>query len=286
MDDREEKLNKLKEYFQNRDDVVMAFVFGSQAEKRTHAGSDWDVAVYFKPEGKSVEWEASDREYSEERRVWGDCIGMLKTDNVDLVVLNRAPASIADSAIRGIPLAVKDQGLYIEFMLRVTSAAIDFRQTAREFAEIYWRSSSLTEKDAYALERRLVFIDGELNALPEFKNLDWTAYQKDAHRRREVERLIENIMNAVTDSAKIILASEKQSVPQTYREIVSNACLALNFSEAASTRLASWVILRNILAHEYLDLRWKDIADFLQRGEASVRKFLTAARLFLEERSK
>ncbi len=39
MDDREEKLQKLKEYFENRDDVVMAFVFGSQAQDRAHEGS-------------------------------------------------------------------------------------------------------------------------------------------------------------------------------------------------------------------------------------------------------
>lgn len=29
MDDREQKIEKLKEYFEKRDDVVMAFLFGS-----------------------------------------------------------------------------------------------------------------------------------------------------------------------------------------------------------------------------------------------------------------
>lgn len=284
MDERTKKIDALKKYFEDRDDVVMAFLFGSQTEDRAHAGSDWDIAVYFKPETELVEWEAENREYPEEDRVWGACIDMLKTDNVDVVVLNRAPASIADTAIRGMPLAVKDHGLWLEFMLRVTSVAVDFRHTAREFAEVYWRSSSLTEKDAYALERRLIFVDGELRALPDFKDLDWTLYQQDAHTRREIERLIENIMNALIDCAKIMLASAKRPVPQSYREMVGNACALLHFSEADGTRLASWVVLRNILAHEYLDLRWKDISGFLKDGEVAVRKFITEARSFLEER--
>lgn len=283
MNEHEQKIEKLKEYFEKRDDVVMAYLFGSQANGATHTDSDWDIAVYFKSETELVEWEKQDREYPEEDRVWGDCIKILETDNVDFIVLNRAPASIADTAIRGMPLAMKDHGLWLEFMLRVTSAAVDFRRTAREFADVYWRSASLTEKDAYALERRLIFVDGELKALPEFSNLDWAMYQQNAHKRREVERLIENVMNALIDCAKIMLASEKQSVPQSYREIISNACALLHFSEADGVRLASWVILRNILAHEYLDLRWRDVSGFLKDGEAYVGKFITGARSFLEE---
>ena len=57
MDDREQKIQRLKEYFEKRGDVVMAFLFGSQAERQVHTESDWDIAVYFKPEVERVEWE-------------------------------------------------------------------------------------------------------------------------------------------------------------------------------------------------------------------------------------
>lgn len=42
---------------------------------------------------------------------------------VDLVVLNRVPATVASSAIRGIPLVINDWGLYFDFMLAVTDEA-------------------------------------------------------------------------------------------------------------------------------------------------------------------
>jgi len=49
------KIKQLKAYFKNRPDVVMAFLFGSQAQDRERSASDWDIAVYFKPQGKEIE---------------------------------------------------------------------------------------------------------------------------------------------------------------------------------------------------------------------------------------
>ena len=65
--EQEERIKQLKTYFENRDDIVMAFLFGSQAKGRAHQGSDWDIAVYFKPKVVSVEWEEQGREYLEEQ---------------------------------------------------------------------------------------------------------------------------------------------------------------------------------------------------------------------------
>ena len=122
-----------------------------------------------------------------------------------------------------------------------------------------------------------------MRVLPEFAGLDWVTYQNDGHKRRDVERWIENIMNAVIDGSKIILASEKRAIPQAYRGIVIAACFLLGFSEEESARLSSWVALRNILAHEYLDYRWKDVSDFLGHGAEFVNKFVASARLFLNK---
>ena len=44
-----------------------------------------------------------------------------------MLVLNRVSATVAASAIRGIPLAINDWGLYLDFMLFITSLAEDFR---------------------------------------------------------------------------------------------------------------------------------------------------------------
>ncbi|MDP3696741.1 MAG: nucleotidyltransferase domain-containing protein [Candidatus Taylorbacteria bacterium] len=143
------KIKRLTEYFKKRDDIVMAFLFGSRSKDRAHQGSDWDIAVYFRPPDGRVEVE-KDRDYPQEKQVRGDCIDILNADNVDVILLNRISAMLADTAIRGIPLVIKDRRLWLEFMLRVTSQAIDFRQLAKDYAEIYWRSASLVSKDATA----------------------------------------------------------------------------------------------------------------------------------------
>ena len=49
-------------------------------------------------------------------------------EEVELLVLNRVSASVAASAIRGIPLSTKDWGLYLDFMEVITDVAQDFTE--------------------------------------------------------------------------------------------------------------------------------------------------------------
>jgi len=119
-------LEKLKRYFNERKEVAFAFLYGSQAKGAAIALSDVDIAVYFYPEKRHpIEYE-EEVFYSAENEIWGDLEGLLNR-SVELLVLNRAPASIAASAIRGIPLVINNWSLYLDFMEVVTSEAIDYR---------------------------------------------------------------------------------------------------------------------------------------------------------------
>lgn len=126
-------VEKLKPYFKKRDDIVMAFLFGSWARGVHCEESDIDIAIYFKPKSGHLEWEDFNVKYEDEGVIWLELEKMLKKE-VELLVLNRAASSIADSAISGVPIIIKDRSLYLDFMLRVTSEAIDFR----EFVKDYW----------------------------------------------------------------------------------------------------------------------------------------------------
>ncbi len=276
-------LEQLRKYFEQKEDVLMAFVFGSQSKGQTHAESDWDIAVYFKDGIKKPIWEdLPTRRYSNEEKVNADCVQLLKTDRVDIIVLNRTCAVIAEeAAVRGIPLVIKDRGVWLEFMLRITLEAEDFRQTAREYSDIYWRSSSLSEQDRYSLNRRLIFLDSEVKDIDFFLDLTFSEYEQNRHKRREVERLIENIMNAVIDIAKIILASEKKNIPATYREITQQLGFIQPFTDDSTRQLSRWTSLRNILAHEYLDIRWQAIDDFLRESPSVLQEFIILVRKFI-----
>ncbi len=121
----DEQIKSLKHYFQNRSDIAFAFLFGSQARRTATELSDVDIAVYFYPEKRHpVEYE-EEKFYDSEDNIWTDVERTLRK-NVELLVLNRVPCSIAASAIRGMPLTINDWGLYLDFMEVVTAEAEDF----------------------------------------------------------------------------------------------------------------------------------------------------------------
>lgn len=118
-------MEALKRHFENRRDVAFAFLFGSQARGAATKLSDVDIAVYFYPkERHPVEYE-EEIFYDGEHEICFEIERILKKE-VELLVLNRVSASVAASAIRGIPLAINDWGLYLDFMLIVTTEAEDF----------------------------------------------------------------------------------------------------------------------------------------------------------------
>lgn len=102
-------------------------------------------------------------------------------------------------------------------------------------------------------------------------------------KRRNVERWIENIINTSIDIAKIILTSEGRLIPDTYKDIVKNLSLITHFNEIDMGKLAGWVTLRNIISHEYLDIRWSSIQRFISHGKPLYDEFLTRVKNYLLE---
>ncbi|MFH1563136.1 MAG: nucleotidyltransferase domain-containing protein [Nitrospirota bacterium] len=128
-------IEKLKKYFKPRQEVAFAFLFGSQSTGKANKLSDIDIAVYFYPKQHYPLKYEEEVFYEYEDKIWGDLEKLLNNE-VELLVLNRVSASVAASAIRGIPLLINDWGLYLDFMLIITSVAIDFRDMLiRDFLE-------------------------------------------------------------------------------------------------------------------------------------------------------
>ena len=133
-------LDTLKQYFSTREDVLMSFVFCSFIKGREHEESDVDIAIYMKPEHNILEIEEPVY-YKSEDDIWGNLECLLKKE-VDLVILNRAPVTICDMAVReGKPILVKDRKTFLRYMVAVSSLAVEYR----EFVKSYWKL-----KNAYA----------------------------------------------------------------------------------------------------------------------------------------
>ncbi len=80
----------------------------------------------------------------------------------------------------------------------------------------------MTKEDKERLIKHIDFLERELKDFPVFQKLTWKEYQNINEKRRNVERWIENLVNASIDIGKIILAMENIPIPQTYRDILIN----------------------------------------------------------------
>lgn len=78
----EDLMPKALKYLQTRPDIIFAYLFGSFGRGKHFPLSDVDVAVYLK--------ELSDMQ-EKKMEILGTLIDILQTDEIDLVVLNRAP---------------------------------------------------------------------------------------------------------------------------------------------------------------------------------------------------
>jgi uncharacterized protein YutE (UPF0331/DUF86 family)/predicted nucleotidyltransferase len=268
------KIKRLKEYFEKTPEVLMAFVFGSRAKGRAVQVSDWDIGAYFKPK-EYLELE-TEEDYSGESKIWSDLVDILETDNVDFVVLNRARPSLVYNVLRtGIPLTMKDRKLYLELLCKVSYEAMDWWGTVSDYYKISEKANSLSPEARTSLLEHLKFLEEEFGEITEIKKFTQKDYLKNSFTRKIVEKWVENLVMAAIDIAKIILASEKREIPQSYKDILKVFTASqLNFPLKEAERFAEFAKLRNIVAHEYLDIRWKRIESFIKEAEELYSKFI------------
>jgi predicted nucleotidyltransferase/uncharacterized protein YutE (UPF0331/DUF86 family) len=265
-------VEKLRAYFEGRDDISFAVLFGSRAKGLAGEDSDVDIAVYFRTSGRELDLESEDEPFPGEDALWSDLERILGTP-VDLLVLNRAAASVAAAAlIEGAVVHCEDELLYGRYLNAATVLAEDERRFAESYLEVKARSRSLSEIDRDRLARIVDFIGTELADSESVASISRAKYLGDSAFRRNVERWVENLVNASIDAAKILIAANRQAVPQTYRETLLRLSSIPEFAPGDPEELAAFSKLRNLLAHEYLDLRYPSIENFVLRGPPLFRR--------------
>ena len=128
-------IEALRRHLESNQAIDMAFLFGSIARGTDTKRSDVDLAVHF-----SGSYGTDDV-----IRLAGELERLLSRD-VDLIVLNSAPASLAWTAIRGVRLFVRSQGAYVQYMLDVSREAEDFGH----FASDLWKMRRKRRAEAEA----------------------------------------------------------------------------------------------------------------------------------------
>lgn len=235
--------------------LLFGFLFGSAAAGRLRSDSDLDVALYQESMGM-LEIEA-ERELEQEADIQ---IAMERATqrNVELLNLNRAPATVCAAAlVTGHPVLMRDAAFHSRYFLAVTAVASDFLPTR--------------------LQRNLDFIETELEDRGQFRGVTLERYRADRNLRRNLDRWVEMLINAALDVGKVVLASERRPVPYTYGQILTELESVESFSDLAG-QLRPFAALRNVLAHEYLELRFNRVAHFANTGAAAIAQLADLAR--------
>ena len=261
-----DKIKLVRNYFRQKPEVLMSFIFGSYAAGRETSGSDFDIAVYFRDSEKT--------DYSNEDQIRLEVTEILHQD-IDLVCLNGAPASLVSDVIKtGIPIFIRDRKLYWALYLKVSLEAEDFLGFARDYMKIYQNAKSLVPEQKTRLLARLQFLEDEFREIGEFEKLTFKEYQDDKIQRRNIERWTENIINASIDIAKIILASEKKKMPGSYEEALRDFAMSAGLAGDEARKFAAFASIRNILAHEYLEILYGRIQNFIKESPLLYKKIL------------
>ena len=279
---RDDVIARLQPYFAERDEIAFAYLFGSVSTGGAGSDSDVDIGIYFSPNEPRLDIEES-ASFPQEAEIEADLIRLLGHDT-DIVVMNRAPATLAAAMFyTGIPIVVRDEDLRLRFYLGTTKLAEEFWDFTRDYIEIKARSRSISEMDRNRLERILDFLADEIADVSSFGDLTRAAYTTESDKRRNVERWVENIVNASIDVAKTVVSTQGQPVPQTYRATLERLGYVEGFTESLAESLARNTRLRNILAHEYLDIRYPAIQRFLKEAPPLYADLIVRTRSFLRD---
>ena len=142
----------------------------------------------------------------------------------------------------------------------------------------------MTNDSKIRLIKHTSSLEKELDDYKNFKPLTWNECSDDRDKRRNVERWIENIVTSSVDIAKLVLVSEKKTIPDTYKEMLLSLSLVPCFDKENTKKISQWVRFRNIIVHEYLDIKWKSIKRFIQETEEIYRKFVTEAKNYVNQK--
>lgn len=277
--------SELAAYFSSRTDVAFAYLFGSKDQSRTTNESDVDIAVYLTSDDRSSstpDIEEPDLHFPVEEEIWA-ATERICSSEVDLVVLNRAEAGVAAGAmLTGTPVYTADENLRTRFFLSVTTLAEERRDFVDDYVTIKERSRSLSETDRSRLVRIVDFMEDELSDAAEFEEMDRERYSTDRTFRRSVERWVENLVNSSIDAAKIVIAGERRPVPHTYRETIELLATVDGFRDKRDVihRLAANTRVRNMLAHEYLDLRYTQVKRIVDNARETYGVLVSALKSF------
>jgi predicted nucleotidyltransferase len=125
MTERGESLHRLIRYLSGAEEILLAYLFGSQADGTAGPQSDYDIALLVRQPSPALQ-----------ARLAHEIGIILGTDWVDVVLLNRAPVELAYAVIvQGQLLYQRSVAERVEFEAKVLSLYADYLPILRRQRE-------------------------------------------------------------------------------------------------------------------------------------------------------
>lgn len=120
--------SELRTAFEQYPGAMLAYLFGSHARQQASALSDVDIAVLLanQPDDEAC--------FACRMEITGQVMDILRVNDVDVAVLNRAPLALRYRVVRdGRLLFCRDDDVRIEFVVRTVMAYLDFKPVVELF---------------------------------------------------------------------------------------------------------------------------------------------------------
>ena len=134
---------KLRNFFEKREEVQFAVIFGSLAKGTANKLSDVDIAVMVDPHFKDTS------PYGYHATLTADLMQELKRNDVDVIMLDEAPIVLKYQVLRyGEFIHIRDKQARIQFQVDTLNQYDDFKELYRVHEEAsHRRWSKLTGAD-------------------------------------------------------------------------------------------------------------------------------------------
>ena len=128
-------MEHLKSYFAGRPEILLAYLFGSAVTKRTHKLSDIDLAIYSEP---ILMRELNNKQpYGYQAAILIDLMSLLRRNDIDLVILNRAKPLLAYEIVRsGDNIFCRSENFRTEYEIKTFQKYMDTKKL-RDIQDFY-----------------------------------------------------------------------------------------------------------------------------------------------------
>jgi uncharacterized protein YutE (UPF0331/DUF86 family)/predicted nucleotidyltransferase len=261
----------------SKNNVELAYLFGSQAKGSGGPKSDVDIAILLAADGRDK------YELFKIQLIMGKEIGKLFGRDVDVVALNSATALLKYEVIAcGKVLYQKSDEARIRFEAQSQAEYLDTSYMRMTYAASLGPRGVVNTVSREIVEERLYEMNENLKLLGEVKKYPLSDFKSDPFKFKTAERCLHIAVECVLDIGNHIIAEMKWERPKGYGDILEILANRKAIPADFAQRFSPIANLRNILVHAYLsidhDVLYKNLdnlADF-KEFEDYILKFLDA----------